>query len=142
MIEETRQDAKQSMDKAVEALKRDLTRVRTAGPRRPPGRGAGEYYGAPPPSTRWQRLHPGAPADPGPTVGPLHLPRPSRRHLQERPGVTPQSDGKVVRIGIPALTGERRRELAKVVRKMGEETKVAVRNSRRDANEMLKEYKK
>ncbi len=48
----------------------------------------------------------------------------------------------MVRIGIPALTGERRRELAKVVRKMGEETKVAVRNSRRDANEMLKEYKK
>jgi ribosome recycling factor len=57
-------------------------------------------------------------------------------------GLTPQSDGKVVRINIPALTGERRKELVKVVRKMSEETKVAVRNARREANEILKDYKK
>ena len=57
-------------------------------------------------------------------------------------GLTPQSDGKVVRIAIPPLTEERRKELVKVVRKMGEETKVAVRAARRDANEMLKELKK
>jgi ribosome recycling factor len=55
-------------------------------------------------------------------------------------GVNPQSDGELVRIPIPALTEERRRELTKVVKRMGEDAKVAIRNARRDANEMLKEY--
>jgi ribosome recycling factor len=55
-------------------------------------------------------------------------------------GVNPQSDGELVRIPIPALTEERRRELTKVVKRMGEDAKVAIRNVRRDANEMLKEY--
>lgn len=144
MIEETRQDAKQSMDKAVEALKRDLTRVRTgrATPALLDGVRA-EYYGAPTPinqmasvSTPEPRLILVQPWDPS------TCPAIEKAILKSDLGLTPQSDGKVVRIGIPALTGERRRELAKVVRKMGEETKVAVRNSRRDANEMLKEYKK
>ena len=55
-------------------------------------------------------------------------------------GVNPQSDGELVRIPIPALTEERRRELTKVVKRMGEDAKVAIRNVRRDANELLKEY--
>jgi len=55
-------------------------------------------------------------------------------------GVNPQSDGELVRIPIPALTEERRRDLTKVVKRMGEDAKVAIRNVRRDANEMLKEY--
>jgi ribosome recycling factor len=54
-------------------------------------------------------------------------------------GVNPSSDGEVVRVPIPALTEERRRELTKVVRRMGEDAKVAIRNQRRDANDMLKE---
>ncbi|MBW2625283.1 MAG: ribosome recycling factor, partial [Deltaproteobacteria bacterium] len=49
---------------------------------------------------------------------------------------------KVIRISIPPLTEERRKELVKVVRKMSEEKKVAIRNIRRDANEMLKDLKK
>jgi ribosome recycling factor len=53
-------------------------------------------------------------------------------------GVTPVRDAKVVRVPIPPLTEERRRELVKVVRKIGEEGRVAVRNVRRDANEWLK----
>lgn len=56
-------------------------------------------------------------------------------------GVNPSSDGEVVRVPIPALTEERRRELTKVVKRMGEDAKVAIRNARRDANEMLKEAK-
>jgi len=52
------------------------------------------------------------------------------------------NDGKIIRIAIPPLTEERRKELVKVARKMGEDNKVAVRNIRRDANEMLKELKK
>ncbi len=57
-------------------------------------------------------------------------------------GLTPTSDGKIIRIAIPALTEERRKELVKVVNKVCEEYKVAVRNIRRDANEMLKGLKK
>jgi ribosome recycling factor len=55
-------------------------------------------------------------------------------------GVNPGSDGEVVRIPIPALTEERRRDLTRVVKRMGEDGKVAIRNLRRDANDMLKEY--
>jgi ribosome recycling factor len=55
-------------------------------------------------------------------------------------GVNPNSDGEVVRLPIPALTEERRRELTKVIKRMGEDARVAIRNQRRDANELLKEY--
>jgi ribosome recycling factor len=62
--------------------------------------------------------------------------------LKSELGLTPMNDGKVIRIGIPPLTEERRRDLVKVVRKMAEESKVALRNIRRDSNEMLKDLKK
>jgi ribosome recycling factor len=57
-------------------------------------------------------------------------------------GVTPANDGKIIRLSIPPLTEERRKELVKKVNKMGEERKVSVRNIRRDSNEMLKKMKK
>jgi ribosome recycling factor len=57
-------------------------------------------------------------------------------------GLTPSNDGKVVRLSIPQLTEERRKELVKVVKKMAEEGKVKLRNARRDANEELKSLKK
>jgi ribosome recycling factor len=57
-------------------------------------------------------------------------------------GLTPSSDGEIVRIPIPPLTEERRKELVKEVRRVGEDAKVALRNQRRDANEMLKEAEK
>jgi len=56
-------------------------------------------------------------------------------------GLTPMNDGKVIRISIPPLTEERRKELAKMARKMAEDSKIIVRNHRREANEMLKELK-
>lgn len=56
-------------------------------------------------------------------------------------GLTPVNDGKIIRIGIPPLTEERRKDLAKVAKKYTEEAKVAVRNVRRDANEVLKKLK-
>jgi ribosome recycling factor len=62
--------------------------------------------------------------------------------LKSELGLTPINDGKVIRISIPPLTEERRKELVKVARKMSEENKVAIRNIRRDANEMLKDLKK
>lgn len=57
-------------------------------------------------------------------------------------GITPQNDGKIIRLVFPPLTEERRKELVKTVHKYGEETKVAVRNIRRDAVEKFKDMKK
>jgi ribosome recycling factor len=56
-------------------------------------------------------------------------------------GLTPSSDGKIIRISIPQLTEERRKELVKVVHKVCEEHKVSVRNLRRDSNDLLKSMK-
>lgn len=57
-------------------------------------------------------------------------------------GINPSNDGKVIRLQIPSLTEERRKELTKVVKKHGEDAKVAIRNARRDANEQLKKLEK
>jgi ribosome recycling factor len=57
-------------------------------------------------------------------------------------GINPASDGKVIRLSIPPVTEERRKELTKLVRKYGEDAKIAVRNERRDANEELKKQEK
>jgi ribosome recycling factor len=57
-------------------------------------------------------------------------------------GLTPMNDGKLIRINIPPLTEERRKQLVKAVRKIGEEAKVSIRNIRRDANEELKKLEK
>jgi len=57
-------------------------------------------------------------------------------------GINPVNDGKIIRLAIPQVTEERRKELTKLVKKMGEDSKVAVRNLRRDANESLKKMEK
>jgi ribosome recycling factor len=144
MIEDTKQETKQAMDKAIEALKRDFKRVRT-------GRATpaildsvrADYYGTSTPLNQMASL-----SVPEPRLllikpwDPSSCEAIEKAILKSDLGLTPQNDGKVVRISIPPLTEERRKELVKVVRKMGEDTKVAVRNARRDANEMLKEFKK
>jgi ribosome recycling factor len=62
--------------------------------------------------------------------------------LKSELGLTPMNDGKIIRVPIPPLTEERRKELVKVVRKIAEEYKVSIRNIRRDTNELLKGLKK
>lgn len=57
-------------------------------------------------------------------------------------GITPANDGKIIRLTIPQVTEERRKELTKLVKKLGEEAKVAIRNLRRDANDVLKKAEK
>lgn len=57
-------------------------------------------------------------------------------------GINPSNDGKVIRLVIPQVTEERRKELTKTIKKMGEEVKIAVRNERRDANDELKKLEK
>lgn len=61
--------------------------------------------------------------------------------LKSELGLTPINDGKIIRISIPPLTEERRKELAKLAKKMAEENKISIRNLRREANEMFKELK-
>ncbi|MBN2418664.1 MAG: ribosome recycling factor [Deltaproteobacteria bacterium] len=61
--------------------------------------------------------------------------------LKSELGLTPMNDGKIIRISIPPLTEERRKELAKMAKKMAEEGKIAIRNHRRDANDIFKELK-
>jgi len=143
MIEDVKQEAKDLMDKAIESLKRDFNRVRT-------GRASitlldgirADYYGQPTPLAQMASLS--APEPRLLVIQPWDsksLEAIEKAILKSDLGLTPQNDGRVVRLSIPALTQERRKDLAKTVRKMGEETKVAVRNARREANEMLKEYK-
>ena len=61
--------------------------------------------------------------------------------LKSELGLTPMNDGKIIRISIPPLTEERRRDLAKIAKKMAEDGKISIRNHRRDANELFKELK-
>ena len=144
MIEDTKQEAREGMDKAITNLEREFNRVRTgrATPALLDGIRA-DYYGAPTPLNQMASLSVPEPR--------LILIQPwdatscgaiEKAILKSDLGLTPQSDGKVIRISVPPLTEERRKDLAKLVRKMGEDTKVAVRNARRDANEMLKELQK
>jgi ribosome recycling factor len=144
MWDEILAESKDGMDKAIAALQRDLNRVRT-------GRASlslldgirAEYYGTP---TALNQMASLSVPEPRQILiqpwDPTALPDIEKAILKSELGLTPQNDGKVIRINIPALTEERRKELVKVVRKMAEETKVAVRGARRDANEMLKELKK
>ena len=69
---------------------------------------------------------------------PSMLPAIEKAILKSDLGVTPTNDGKLIRIPIPALNEERRKDLVKVIRKIAEEGRVAIRNIRRDANERLK----
>ena len=65
-----------------------------------------------------------------------------KQFMQRNLGVNPTSDGEVIRITVPALTEERRKELVKNVKKIGEDAKVSIRNIRRDINDQLKKMKK
>lgn len=137
-------DAAQHMRKAVEHVQHQLAKVRT-------GRASAsmldavkvEYYGEPTPLAQ---------------VGSVSVP--DARSIMIQPwdrtalqniekailaanlGITPQNDGQVIRISVPPLTEERRKDIVKQCKKMAEEGKLAVRNIRRDANEELKKAEK
>jgi len=144
MVDEIFEDLNDRMGKSVEALKREYSRLRT-------GRASVSlldgirvsYYDTPTPLNQMASL-----AVPEPrliviqpwdktAIGDIE-----KAILKSELGLTPMNDGKIIRIAIPSLTEERRKELVKVARKMAEDNKVAVRNIRRDANEMLKDLKK
>lgn len=137
-------DCKQEMEQTVTAFKRDLARLRTARATTALLDGIMvEYYGAKTPlnqlaslSAPEPRLLVIQPFDRG-VIGDIE-----RALLQSDLGLNPQNDGKIIRIPIPDLTEERRRELVKHVKKMAEEFRVSMRAHRHDAIDMLKEMHK
>jgi ribosome recycling factor len=132
------------MQKSVETLRKDLARVRTglASPAMLDNVMV-DYYGTKTPLPQMAAI-----TVPEPRSLAIKrwdktlLPAVEKGILASDLGITPQSDGTYVRITLPVLTGDRRKELAKTVRKIGEEAKVAVRNIRRDENEHLKKASK
>lgn len=139
MLEDVIKELRSSSDKAIEALRRDLAKVRTG--RAHPSMLDGiriDYYGTPTPLSQMANL-----AVPEPrmlTVKPWDKGQVKQIDKAIREGdlgLNPQVDGDLIRIPIPALTEERRKDLVKIIRKNGEECKVAIRKHRRDANEML-----
>ena len=136
--------ARSEMEKAVEAFRHELTRVRTG--RASTGLVEGlqvNYYGAKTPIRQVASL-----AAPEPRLIVITPYDKTALHEIEKAiqssdlGLTPQNDGKIIRIPIPELTQERRKELVKHVKKIAEEHRVGVRNHRRDANDMLKDLNK
>ena len=141
MIDELIQDGTRRMDKSIEATHEHFNSVRT-------GRASAslldriaiDYYGQPTPLKQLAtinvpepRLLTIAPFDPGSLKA-------IDKALQESDlGLTPSNDGKTIRLPIPQLTEERRKELVKIVRQMAEEGRVAIRNVRRDVMSDLKE---
>ncbi|WP_462409264.1 ribosome recycling factor [Neobacillus sp. Marseille-QA0830] len=136
--------AKERMTKAIQAYTRELASIRA-------GRASAslldritiDYYGAPTPvnqlagiTTPEARLLVIQPYDKT-VLGEIE-----KAILKSDLGLNPTNDGSVIRLAIPQLTEERRKELVKVVKKESEEAKVAVRNIRRDANDDLKKQEK
>ncbi|WP_232697065.1 ribosome recycling factor [Brevibacillus daliensis] len=137
-------DTEERMSKAISALKKDLATLR-AGRATPQmlDKIVVDYYGTPTPinqlanvSAPEPRLLQIQPWDKG------ALKDIDRAIQQSDLGLTPTNDGIIIRIAIPMLTEERRKELVKVAGKSGEEAKVAIRNVRRDANEAIKKLEK
>lgn len=144
MISDTVSDAERRMTKAVESAQHDYTTIRTG--RANPAlldRVNVEYYGSTMPvnqiatiSIPEPRLIVIAPWDKN------AIPHIERAIIKSDIGITPNSDGNVVRLQIPHLTEERRKEFIKILHKKAEEHRVSIRNIRRDANEDLKRQEK
>jgi ribosome recycling factor len=144
MAKDVLHETEDRMKKAEEAVGRELVGIRT-GKANPalldPVRV--DYYGAPTPLRQLANV-----AAPEPrllVVQPFDkraIPEIEKAILKSSLGLNPANDGNLIRIPIPALTEERRRDLTKVVKKMGESGKVAIRNIRRDANDQLKKLEK
>lgn len=137
-------DAKTHMQKAVEAAKREFASVRTG--RASPAlleRVTVDYYGTPTPITQVATV-----TVPEPRLLLIQpwdksLVREIERAIQKSDlGLVPNSDGTLIRLPIPSLTGERRKDLAKLAHKLAEEARVAVRNIRRDHKDKLERLEK
>src|SRR5262245_24198927 len=143
MVNDVVKDLQTSFDKAIESFKRDLAKVRTGRANIAMLDGVKvEYYGTMTPLNQVATLNVPDPR--------LITVKPWEKNLipaieksikaQSDLGLNPTSDGELVRIPIPPLTQERRKQLVKTIKGLAEDAKVALRNSRREANETLKEF--
>lgn len=144
MEEELRKKLEDRMQGAIAALKKDFGSIRTGRASQALLDGISvEYYGTPTPLQQVASLS--VPDSKTIVIQPWEqkIMTDIERAIQKSDlGITPTNDGKVIRINIPPLTEERRKDLVKVVKKRSEEGKVAVRNVRRDINEQLKSLQK
>jgi ribosome recycling factor len=143
MKEEILSELRQKMNKAVDALKKDFRKIRT-------GRASTalldgikvDCYDTQMPIDQVATIS--APESRLLTIQPWDqtlMGNVEKSILKSELGLTPMNDGKIIRISIPPLTEERRKELAKLARKMAEDNKISIRNFRREANDMFKELK-
>ena len=144
MTSEVLMEMADKMEKSLEAFKNELSRIRT-------GRASlslldgikVEAYGSPMPLNQVGTLT--IPESRQIVIQPWDpqvMPAIEKAILKSELGLTPINDGKVIRINIPQLTEERRKELVKIVKKVAEEYRVAIRNHRRDAIDSFKKQKK
>ncbi|HGY11141.1 MAG TPA: ribosome recycling factor [Desulfobacterales bacterium] len=144
MIKEVLQETKERMGKSEGSFEKELSKVRT-------GRASGalldgvrvDYYGTQ--TSLPQMATVSIPESRLITIKPWDVSvinEVEKAILKANLGLTPSNDGKLIRISIPPLTEERRKEIVKSVSKTCEDYKVAIRNIRRDSNEMLKELQK
>lgn len=144
MIKEIEKNMQEKMEKTLHVLKTELASIR-AGRANPAilDRIVVEYYGSDMPLNQVGNIS--APEPRVLMISPWDLktiPMIEKAIQKSDLGMNPSNDGKVIRLVVPQLTEERRKELVKKVKKDGEEAKVALRNLRRDANEHLKKLKK
>ena len=137
---ETHQEIKEKMEKAIAALKAELSKLRT-------GRASPslvdhlkvDYYGTSTPLNQMAQI-----SIPDPKTVQIAswdqsaIPLIEKAIIAANIGLTPQVDGKLIRLNVPSLTEDRRKDIAKTVKKIGEDTKIIIRNLRRDANEKIK----
>lgn len=137
-------DLNQRMAKAIEVLSKDFQKVRTgrANPAMLEGISV-DYYGTPTPLNQIGNVS--VPDPQTIVIAPWEksiLSEVEKAILKADLGVTPQNDGSIIRLPVPPLTEDRRKDLVKQVKKLGEDSKLAVRNIRRDGNEKLKKLEK
>lgn len=143
-IDQTAREIEEKMGKAIEALRRDLVTIRTG--RASPAlveRLTVEYYGTPTPLNQVASIS--APEARLLVIQPWDksvMPLIEKAILKSDLGLNPSNDGRVIRLAIPQLSEERRRDLTKVVHRKVEETRVAIRNLRREGVDDLRDFEK
>lgn len=144
MVKDIIKDAKEKMTKAVEVVKHELITIRTG--RATPALIESvkvDYYGTPTPLKQVANI--GAPESTLLTVQPWekNMVQPIEKAiLNANLGLNPANDGTMIRVPIPALNEERRKEYVKLTKKYGEQGKISIRNIRRDANDSFKKLEK
>jgi ribosome recycling factor len=143
MFDQLKKDISDKMEKSMASLKTELTKIRT-------GRANPsliehlkvDYYGTPTPIKQMAQISvPDAKTLQIASWDQGAIPLIEKAIIAANIGLTPNVDGKLIRLNIPALTEDRRKDISKSVKTIGEESKVAVRNVRRDANDKIKASK-